>query len=417
MAFTFVHAADLHLDSPFKGLSTASIEVGNILKDAVHRAFDNLVDLCIEQGARFLVLSGDLFDWGDKSLRAQLVLRDGLSRLSENEIETFIVWGNHDPLSSTTFPFSWPKGVYIYGANKVATRFVEADYPTPVAISGISHERAGERRNLVSLFEPLRQKIFRIGIVHANLGSDTGHLPYAPCTLDDLIGLDVDYWALGHVHTRAIRHSRPFVVYPGNIQALSIRETGPRGCYVVKVQDDGTINLEFKELDIVRFALCKIDISELGDLDALEQALLQSVTELRKHAGGRMLIVRINLFGNGYLYSKLQDRQDLDALLERQRDIFSDASPIVWIKDIVSSFAPPIDLEERARAQDLLGKILRLSEGLAKDERSLNQILDQALNPLFRNVRAREVLDEPDKEEILDMLKGAQKLLVRLFEG
>ena len=118
-AFTFVHTADLHLDSPFVGLEQIDPEVASVLKDATFRAFDNIIDLCIESDARFLLVAGDVFDSGDRSLIAQLRFRDGLQRLDDAGINSFVVHGNHDPLDGWTASLDWPERTHIFQGDEV----------------------------------------------------------------------------------------------------------------------------------------------------------------------------------------------------------------------------------------------------------------------------------------------------------
>ena len=99
-AFRFVHTADLHLDSPFLGIQEVNEHVAGELREATFRTFDRIVELCLKRHVDFLLIAGDIYDSRDRSLRAQLRLRDGLRPLSEAGIPTFIVHGNHDPLDS-----------------------------------------------------------------------------------------------------------------------------------------------------------------------------------------------------------------------------------------------------------------------------------------------------------------------------
>ncbi len=414
---TFVHAADLHLDSPFKGLSAVSDEMARLLRGALYQAFDALVRLCIDSDAAFLLLAGDIFDWQDKSLQAQLAFRDGLARLASNGISTYLVYGNHDPFSCDKSPFTWPDSVFIFPPDRVETMWPETDFPRPVAISGISHSRAGEKRNLVRLFPKIEEDCFHIGLVHANVGTDTGHEPYAPCNMQDLNAHGIDYWALGHVHTSRIFSRDPWMVYPGNIQGLSIRETGPRGCYLVHVDPDGGVRADFKQLDQVRWSVGSVDIGAAPDIDALEKLIMDEALRLRSDAGDMPLICRIRLTGHGVVYREFKDPESLLTILDRQRDFFASYRPPVWIKDIVLECLPEIDLEQRRKTRDLLGQVLQFAHEVEGSESELEALHEKALSPLFQNRRARRALEYPDRETLLEILSRSKALLAVLFEG
>ncbi len=417
--FTFVHAADLHLDSPFKGLSSVSPEVAGLLRGAVYRSFDALINLCMDSGASFLLLAGDIFDWQDRSLRAQLKFRDGLARLADKGIATYLVHGNHDPVLRQRSPFAWPRSVHIFPSDRVETLWYDAGagFARPVAISGISHSGVGEKRNLVRLFHPLEEKCFHIGLVHANVGTDTGHEPYAPCTTEDLKAPGVDYWALGHVHTRRICSRDPFAAYPGNIQGLSIRETGPRGCYLVKVDPDGEIRADFVELDQVRWSAGSVDIGNARDIDALEKLITEEALKLRKEASGKPLICRIRLVGSGSVYQEFRDADALQTILERQRDFLASSRPLVWIKDIILECQPEIDLEARRRTEDLLGHVLQFAHEIETSEGGFEALVKEAIYPLFRNRRIQKAVEEPQDRDLREILSRARVLLASLFEG
>jgi DNA repair exonuclease SbcCD nuclease subunit len=75
-----VHAADLHLDSPLRGLERYEGAPVERIRGATRRALENLVDLCLEQGARLLLLAGDLYDGDWKDYSTGLFLAKQMSR-------------------------------------------------------------------------------------------------------------------------------------------------------------------------------------------------------------------------------------------------------------------------------------------------------------------------------------------------
>ncbi len=413
----FAHAADLHLDSPFRGLSALSPDASRRLHRALFQALDSLVELCIENEVCFLLVAGDVFDWQTPSLKAQLHFRDGLARLARKGVRSFVVLGNHDPLAGKGLPIGWPDGVHVFGSSDVETVFVDGPGGRIAAISGISHQGPGDVRNLVSMFPRSREDCFHVGLVHANLGPHTGHAPYAPCTMEDLRSRGMDYWALGHVHTRRVLSRDPWVVYPGNIQGLSIREQGARGCYLVEVEEGGAISLDFRPLDGVRWALAEVSITGVSHLDLLEEAIEKEIGRLVADAGGRALVCRIRLTGCGRLYHLLGKRDAAGELVARQRERFSGGTELVWIQDLVLDCLPEIDLEARGKAGDLLGQVLRVADSLEEDGERLEESLKEVLAPLYSHPLARGVLEGPGRDELEQVLHRARGLLAYLFEG
>lgn len=59
---TFIHAADLHLGAPFKGLRTIAPAWADILLEAIPEAFRKIIDTALDQQVDFVVFAGDIFD-------------------------------------------------------------------------------------------------------------------------------------------------------------------------------------------------------------------------------------------------------------------------------------------------------------------------------------------------------------------
>src|SRR4051812_18096121 len=96
--FQFLHAADLHLDTPFSGVHRVDARLAATLRDATTQAFENLVAAALERSVAFVVIAGDVYDGAERGVRAQLAFRDGLDRLARAGIQSFVVHGNHDPV-------------------------------------------------------------------------------------------------------------------------------------------------------------------------------------------------------------------------------------------------------------------------------------------------------------------------------
>jgi DNA repair exonuclease SbcCD nuclease subunit len=420
--FSFVHAGDLHLDSPFRGITAKAPSVAGALRTATFAAFESLVRLCLDEDVLFLLIAGDVYDSADRSVRAQLSFRDGLKVLAERGVRTFLVHGNHDPLDGWSSSIEWPEGVTVFGGENVSTSIVKSGGVRLAAISGISYPRAVEHRHLANLFRAGNPGIFQVALMHANCGGNTLHEAYAPCRLSDLMGKGFDYWALGHVHERAVLSDRPLVVYPGNIQGLNIRETGPRGCSLVRVDSSGQATVTFRPLDAVRWLTGEVSIAGLETIDALDDRIAEAVEALSAEADGRPTIARLSLTGRGALSSGLRKEGVVDDFLERARDIGLAASPFTWLEEIVVDCLPEVNLEERARVDDFLGQVLLLAretEGVvaaADEEGGIPEELLAAFDELYGHHRASKHLDLLTPANLRALLAQAQILSLDLLE-
>lgn len=404
MNFKFVHAADLHLDSPLRGVK-ADGPLRALLSGSTFAALGRLVDLCLRERADFLLLAGDLFDAKDRSVRARLALRDALARLEGAGILTFVVHGNHDPLVPAAGALKLPSSVKVFG-----TAWEEVPVLREGAelcrIQGVSY---GQERVTEDLSRHFRRTspVFTVGLLHANVGSHASHAAYAPCSLADLAERDLDYWALGHVHTRAEHRlsSGGVAVYPGNLQGRHVLETGARGCVIVEVAE-GRCQTRFAPLDVVRWHRLELSIRDIptvdGVLDALEACLPDSEQEaLTAHA------VRVVLVGRGPLHSELQDADSLAQLSEHLATSLCRRPVPVVLELLEDRTEPTLDFAELEARGGLAAEVI----GAARDDRNWT---GEVLKPVESALRKAGLppLGEVPSELFNDAMTRALELLV-----
>ena len=355
----FVHAADLHLDSPFTGIrSTAPENVGNALYAATFKAYENIIELCISERVDALLVAGDIFDGADRSLRAQRGFIEGLERLDDAGIRSFVCHGNHDPLDGWEAKLTYPPSCHRFGGEWESVPVFD-DAPDRAVVYGISYPRREVKRNLARRLRDVDPGPFSIGLLHANVGGDPNHEPYAPCALDDLVKSDVNYWALGHVHTRRVlRDQAPTVVYPGNPQGRSPSETGARGVYLVEIDDSGTANLDFRPMDTVRWQRHEIDIGEFQTEQRLLDALHEAMQHLLEKSEERSVVARIMLTGRGVLNRSLREKNTIDELPELANEETAKQSPFAWCERIENASASQFDRTARLQGSDFLAEVL-----------------------------------------------------------
>jgi DNA repair exonuclease SbcCD nuclease subunit len=406
----FVHAADLHLDSPFTGLRSLDKAISGTLFDATFAAYENIVDLCISERVDALLVAGDIFDSADRSLRAQLKFVDGLNRVGKANVRSFICHGNHDPLDGWEAQISLPEGCHRFGA-EVERAPIFKDEPDRAAVYGISYPRREVRENLVPGFADVERGPFNIGLLHANVDSDPTHDAYAPCSLGDLERTTgIDYWALGHVHTRRVlREANPTVVYPGNPQGRHPNERGPRGVYLVEVSDSGQVRLDFRAMDVVRWARLELGISGLEAEQSLFDRLEQELATCRDGADGRSTLFRLELSGRGPLHHSLIRPGFVDDLLERINETGSQERPFLWCERIQVSTASLIDREQERQRGDFVGDLVRLRDEWQRSPDGLGEIREN-LQELYGRGNAGRFLREhvPTDDELLELMSGAE---------
>ena len=406
--FRFVHTADLHLDSPFRGLAEVDSPLQPVLKEATFQAFERIIDLCLTREVDFLLIAGDLHDAANRSLRSLARLRTSFERLAEQDISVFVCHGNHDPLSGWGAKFSWPSNVHIFGAGEVQAKPVLREGGEIARIYGISYATEQVTDNLAQAFQREPEAPWAIGLLHTNVGNDHNHHNYAPCRLDDLLRSKLDYWALGHIHAhRVLNPFNPVVVYPGNPQGRHFREIGPRGCYLVEVSDVGNVGYDFIEVDVVRWHEEVVNIEGMSQLDDLLGLFESRIEEIRHQNGNRGIIVRWHIQGRGYVHRELIRPGRVEDIVSTLRDQWGNGPFFVWSESLVIDTSRELDLEALGREENLLGDFLQLSNclnGIPDEE------LRQVLAPLFDDHRVARYLDPPNEIKLQQWIKAAQQM-------
>ena len=261
-----LHAADLHLDSPFAGVSPEQAA----LRRAEQRALlTRLGEECLSRGCALLLLAGDLFDGAH-------VYRDTLDALcgvlGRCGAQVLIAPGNHDPLTpdSPYFTTVWPENVHIF--REQAIRSVE--FPAlrcRVYGAGFRGEHCG------SLLEGFRAKgdgLTELMVIH---GDATGGQDYNPVTPAQIAGSGLRYLALGHVHRRGeLRLGGTLCAWPGCAMGRGFDETGEKGVYELTLEPD-ECELRFVPLGARRYEILECPAGE--DALASVQAALPPDTQ------------------------------------------------------------------------------------------------------------------------------------------
>ncbi len=417
----FVHAADLHLDSPFRGIrNEAPVYVAETLHRGTFDAYDNIVSLCLREQVDALLVAGDIYDGADRSLRAQLKFADGLNRLEAAGVRSFVCHGNHDPLDGWEARLSLPPGCVRFGPEVTAAP-VFPGKPERAAVYGISYPRRDMRENLSPLFAEAAEGIgFGIGMLHANVGGNPDHDSYAACSVADLAETGLDYWALGHVHTRQVlRQERPTVVYPGNPQGRNPRETGARGVYLVEVDDFGDVSLDFRPVDVVRWETLTVNIADLETEQDLLDTVGYAVASCAETSDGRSVVFRLTLSGRGPLHRTLQRGDTVEELRERVNERYAGAHAWLWCERIRADTASPVDREQVAQREDFAGDLARLGIDLREDPAALAE-LRELLRPLYVNSNASPFLGNsalPSDDDLRELLASAEEECLATLVG
>lgn len=406
MQFAFIHAADLHIDSPLDGLGCKDAAVAARFAAAGRSAVSALIDETINSKAAFLLISGDIFDGDWRDVSTGLFFAKELARLARADIPTFIVKGNHDFDSVMSKSLPYPQNVQIFSSRKAQTFEIE---PLRVALHGRSFGSRLVGGEFVAGYPARREGWFNIGLLHTALdGSRGGHVSYAPCAVDDLKRFGYDYWALGHVHATETVCSDPFIVYAGNLQGRSVRETGPKGAMRVNVSDGRVASLAHVALDAARWADARLDISKCEDEAQAFSAIETRLGQEHAQADGRALALRLTLTGATPLHERLVARRDsieadARAIGFRFREDF-------WVEQVRIATQAPCARDSALAKADALDVEALIGEAAdAQYEEAVAELIEEIAEKLPSALREnfrRDVNAASLAEEARDLLLG-----------
>lgn len=368
---TVVHAADLHIDSPLRGLGRLEGAPVDDLRLATRRAFVRLIDTCLEEQAALLVLAGDVFDGEWRDFNTGLFFVRELGRLRDVGTQVVMVRGNHDAESVITRHIPLPEHVFTFPVDAPASR----DYPRlGLAVHGQSYGDRSVEDNLAEAYPARRRDLYNVGVLHTNAVASSEHGNYAPCTVAQLVRHGYDYWALGHVHRAQVLHRDPWVVYPGNLQGRHAHETGAKGCTILRLDGLRLDRIESREVDVLRWAELVVSADTTPHMDDLLSEIRLRMQAALADAAGRPVLARITVEGTTPLHAALA--ADPSGVQGQVRALAAELGEL-WPEKIRFVTRPPLgepgelhDLfqtlrDELRQLADDPAALARYSEGLA----------------------------------------------------
>ena len=409
----FIHAADIHLDSPLHGLSRYEGAPAREIREATRKALSNLIEYILEHRIPLLLIAGDLYDGDCPDFQTLLHFSGQMSRLREAGTRVALIRGNHDAQNRMTKSLNLPDNVYTFSSRHPET------WKLPdlgVAVHGQSYDREAVLDNLVPDYPDPVPGMFNIGLLHTSLSGTPEHSGYAPCTPDQLLAKGYDYWALGHIHRHDIINRDPPIIFSGCIQGRHIREPGGKGCMHIITRSSGEMDIERVELDVLRWVTLEVDVSNLESQSQVLEFLGQRLKDLMDNRDReRLLAVRIILVGPTPAYAQIN--HDFYQIQAEIRNLAMDISgQTIWVEKILNQTTPALDWEELRQSHSPLGDLIHYIDRLQQDPDKL-----QELGPDLTDLRAKlagtgiDLPDLQDPEQRQIFLSRARDILITLM--
>ncbi|MCU5746801.1 DNA repair exonuclease [Staphylococcus sp. SQ8-PEA] len=390
----FIHCADLHLDSPFKSRSHLNQPIFDDMQKSTYESFRNIVDKALREEVDFLIIAGDLFDNQNRTLRAEVFLKEQFKRLNSEQIFVYICHGNHDPLSSN-LTTSWPKNVSVF-SDTVETYQTINKKGEKIFLHGFSYKEDASYENKIDAFPSSQgQDGIHIGVLHGTYSRSSEKDRYTEFRLEDLNSKLYHYWALGHIHEREQLSEMPQIHYPGNIQGRHFNELGDKGCLLV-TGDHLKLNTEFIPTQFIRFEAATIETDA-----QTKQKIYEAIQNFKSKKRGQ-----------GKAFYKLKVIVNHDSPLSEQ--------DILQIKEMIDDyernennfiFIEKLDIEYKYDREQKLSK--EFSRSLIADD----TIFESSMSDLYLNPRASKFLEDYNDFDRNELIRHAENILKTEMRG
>ncbi|AGY81297.1 MULTISPECIES: metallophosphoesterase family protein [Carnobacterium] len=397
----FIHAADLHLDSPFIGLKSLPEFIWNAIYLSTFSALTKIVDSAITNQVDFICLVGDIYDTDERSVKAQAYLRNEMERLNSMNIPVYLLHGNHDYIENTGLHLDMPQNVFLFNET-VETKWLTTKEGEQIAITGFSYDKRWVlERKIVDYPEKNPRATYQLGLLHGfSEGIDSEHGKYAPFSLVELKSKKYDYWALGHIHKRQQLATNPPIVYPGNTQGRSSKESGEKGFELVKMSESGIVS-EFCPSATIQWKTIELSVKDKKNLDEVYKAVKESVAEQKNDSYSLFLSIRLTdseslLEG---VIKKIKQGELVEALQQIPK-----ADPFVWVhkielESVVENHVPAIQ------------KLFPDEWIKVKNELEKEFLFNETTNPLFDFPGMEEIIETREERYRKKIMTNAKELV------
>jgi exonuclease SbcD len=415
-AYRFVHAADIHLDSPLRSLALRDPRLAEFVGNASRQVFARIVDLCLDEQVHALLLAGDLYDGEQTSMKTARFFAEQLRRLNTAGIEVFIIRGNHDALSKITKELVLPESVHLFGGRADAVEISRNRAERPIVLHGLSFAKPQAPEGLLAKYRPPVEGAINIGLMHTSLDGSPNHDVYAPCSTADLINSGFRYWALGHIHKRWTSEGSCTIVMPGIPQGRDLGESGPKSVTLVSVLDDGSIDLDERTVSMAQFERIAVDASGAFSWSDLAARIEAALGDAAAKSSSGHLVARLAVSGTTSLAWNI--RRDAD-LLRTEAESRAEAIGNVWIEKLETDCRRPevVDAVESADPVELLR--MMMSDEIVGSEAfrtEADDIVSDLLAALPPECRRSLAPDDTGLASLVERLaeEGSEEVLARV---
>ncbi|EAD9802436.1 exonuclease SbcCD subunit D [Listeria monocytogenes] len=387
----FLHMADLHLDSPFIGLSTLPQPLFSAIQESTFQSLERITTVAIKEAVDFVLIAGDIYDSEDQSVRAQARFAKEMKRLEAANIPVFMIHGNHDFIEKHKEKLALPSNVHVF-SEQVEIMSHKTATGVSVNIYGFSYNERHIRSSRVGEYKIQGDADFHIALLHGSeVSSSEEHDVYAPFRVQEISKKGFDYWALGHIHKRQLLAESPSIYYPGNIQGRNRKESGEKGASIITLSEAST-TIDFIGTSPIIWEEAVITLPENSEINAFyrETTKLLESYQGRSHSYFLHIIV------------KMENKQKIDTndwLQMLQEEVEITDNTFVWIHKLTTEITNQSNSQTWYESH-LAGEEIKHSFETLQDESAFYQAVE-ALYLESGVSRYLDDLSEIDRERLL----------------
>ncbi|OFF81411.1 DNA repair exonuclease [Listeria monocytogenes] len=387
----FLHMADLHLDSPFIGLSTLPQPLFSAIQESTFQSLERITTVAIKEAVDFILIAGDIYDSEDQSVRAQARFAKEMKRLEAASIPVFMIHGNHDFIEKHKEKLALPSNVHVF-SEQVEVMSHKTATGVSVNIYGFSYNERHIRSSRVDEYKIQGDADFHIALLHGSeVSSSEEHDVYAPFRVQEISRKGFDYWALGHIHKRQLLAESPSIYYPGNIQGRNRKESGEKGASIITLSEAST-TIDFIGTSPIIWEEAVITLPDNSEINAFyrETTKLLESYQGRSHSYFLHIIV------------KMENKQKIDTndwLQMLQEEVEITDNTFVWIHKLTTEITNQSNSQTWYESH-LAGEEIKYSFETLQDESAFYQAVE-ALYLESGVSRYLDDLSEIDRERLL----------------
>ncbi|EAD8613069.1 exonuclease SbcCD subunit D [Listeria monocytogenes] len=401
----FLHMADLHLDSPFIGLSTLPQPLFSAIQESTFQSLERITTVAIKEAVDFVLIAGDIYDSEDQSVRAQARFAKEMKRLEAANIPVFMIHGNHDFIEKHKEKLALPSNVHVF-SEQVEVMSYKTVTGVSVNIYGFSYNERHIRSSRVGEYKIQGDADFHIALLHGSeVSSSEEHDVYAPFRVQEISKKGFDYWALGHIHKRQLLAESPSIYYPGNIQGRNRKESGEKGASIITLSEAST-TIDFIGTSPIIWEEAVITLPENSEINAFyrETTKLLESYQGRSHSYFLHIIV------------KMENKQKIDTndwLQMLQEEVEITDNTFVWVHKLTTEITNQSNSQTWYESH-LAGEEIKHSFETLQDESAFYQAVE-ALYLESGVSRYLDDLSEIDRERLLhDALMELERTLAEV---